>query len=131
MAHTAMRTRYRTPLAAHRVRHRSGALAPPPVPRQTPAHQLWFIRRVEYLVLAAALLLVVAFWITFFVFDIDLNKLDTYGYIGLFIVSLISAASIVLPMPGAAAITGAGALLDPILGIPVPLLVGVVAGVAE
>ncbi len=34
-------------------------------------------------------------------------------------------------MPGAAAITGAGALLDPIWGIPVPLLVGVVAGVAE
>jgi len=30
-----------------------------------------------------------------------------------------------------AAITGAGALLDPVLGIPVPILVGVVAGVAE
>jgi membrane protein YqaA with SNARE-associated domain len=34
-------------------------------------------------------------------------------------------------MPGAAATTGAGALLDPVMGIPVPLLVGLVAGVAE
>ena len=133
MPNNDMRTRHRTPLTAHRaVRHRAGASgAPGPLAQQTPVHQLWFIRRIEYLVLAAALLLVVAFWITFFVFNIDLNRLDTYGYIGLFLVSLISAASIVLPMPGAAAITGAGALLDPILGIPVPLLVGVVAGVAE
>ena len=132
MPRTDMRTRHRTPLAAHRaVRHRAATPAPATEARQTPVHQLWFIQRVEYLVLAAALLLVVAFWAIFFVFDIDLNKLDTYGYVGLFAISLISAASIVLPMPGAAAITGAGALLDPVLGIPVPILVGVVAGVAE
>ncbi|MEX0785954.1 MAG: VTT domain-containing protein, partial [Dehalococcoidia bacterium] len=67
----------------------------------------------------------------FFLLDIDLAQLTTYGYIGLFVIALISAASIVLPMPGAAAITGAGAVLDPILGIPTPLLVGLVAGPAE
>lgn len=81
--------------------------------------------------LAASALLVTAFAFIFFFFDIDLAQLNTYGYVGLFLVSLISAASIVMPMPGAAAITGAGALLDPILGIPVPILVGLVAGLAE
>jgi len=34
-------------------------------------------------------------------------------------------------MPGAAAITSAGAFLDPLIGIPTPILVGLVAGPAE
>ena len=128
-----MRTsRHPTPRSAHRAaRHRAGAVDAPAAGKQAARQPLWFVRRVEYLVLAAAALLMVSFWVIFFVFGIDLNKLTTYGYIGLFVVSLISAASIVLPMPGAAAITGAGALLHPILGIPVPLLVGLVAGPAE
>jgi membrane protein YqaA with SNARE-associated domain len=95
------------------------------------ATQPWFLRRIEYVFLVAVAVLMTAFAFVFFFFDIDLAELNTYGYIGLFVVSLVSAASIVLPMPGAAAITGAGALLDPVLGIPVPLAVGVVAGVAE
>ena len=76
-------------------------------------------------------LLITAFTFVFFFFDIDYAQLSTYGYLGLFAVSLISAASIVMPMPGAAAITGAGAVLDPVLGIPTPILVGLVAGLAE
>lgn len=91
----------------------------------------WAVWRLEYALLAALALLVTASAFIFFFFDLDLSQLTTYGYIGLFAISLISAASIVLPMPGAAAITGAGAFLDPILGIPVPLLVGLVAGLAE
>jgi membrane protein YqaA with SNARE-associated domain len=62
---------------------------------------------------------------------VSIAELNEYGYVGLFAVSLISAASIVLPMPGAAAIAGAGALLDPVLGFPVPVLVALVAGPAE
>ena len=89
------------------------------------------LRWLEYGLLAAAVALVTAFAFILFFFDIKLAQLTAYGYIGLFAVSLISAASIVLPMPGAAAITAAGALLDPVLGIPVPLLVGLVAGLAE
>lgn len=91
----------------------------------------WSIWRLEYALLAAITVLTTAFAFSFFFFDIDLAKLTTFGYIGLFVISLVSAASIVLPMPGAAAITGAGALLDPVLGIPVPILVAVVAGPAE
>jgi uncharacterized membrane protein YdjX (TVP38/TMEM64 family) len=90
-----------------------------------------WVGRLEYVLLSSVVLLVTASAFSFFFFDIDLARLSTYGYAGLFLVTLISAASIVLPMPGAAAITGAGALLDPVWGIPVPILVGVVAGVAE
>jgi membrane protein YqaA with SNARE-associated domain len=85
----------------------------------------------EYGLLAATAMLVTAFAFIPFFFDVDFAQLTTYGYIGLFAISLVSAASIVMPMPGAAAIAGAGALLDPILGIPVPILVGLVAGPAE
>ncbi len=109
--------------------------APEDRPRQeetpTEAAQPWSVWRLEYGLLVAMAVLTTAFAFTFFFFDIDLAQLTTYGYIGLFAVSLVSAASIVLPMPGAAAITGAGALLDPVLGIPVPILVGLVAGPAE
>lgn len=93
--------------------------------------QAWSVWRLEYALLALIALLVTASAFVFFFFDIDFAQLSTYGYLGLFAVSLISAASIVMPMPGAAAITGAGAVLDPILGIPTPILVGLVAGLAE
>ena len=91
----------------------------------------WYGLRLEYGLLAATVILSTSFALAFFYFDIDYAALSTYGYIGLFFISLISAASIVMPMPGAAAITGAGALLDPVLGIPVPIIVGLVAGPAE
>jgi membrane protein YqaA with SNARE-associated domain len=87
--------------------------------------------RLEYVLLAAALLIMAGFAFAFFYFDVDIEALNSYGYAGLFVISLVSAASIVMPMPGAAAITGAGAVLDPVLGIPVPIMVGLVAGVAE
>lgn len=90
----------------------------------------WFVR-LEYALLAATAVLLTLFTFLFFYFDIDYQRLTTYGYIGLFAISLISAASIVMPMPGAFAITGAGAVLNPVLGIPVPLMVGIVAGPAE
>jgi len=90
--------------------------------------QVW---RLEYTLLALSAVLITAAALVFFLIDVDLSSLTTYGYIGLFAISLISAASIVLPMPGAAAVTGAGAFLDPVLGIPTPIMVGLVAGTAE
>jgi membrane protein YqaA with SNARE-associated domain len=90
----------------------------------------WFVR-LEYALLAATAVLLTLFTFLFFYFDVDYQRLTTYGYIGLFAISLISAASIVMPMPGAFAITGAGAVLDPVFGIPGPLMVGLVAGPAE
>jgi uncharacterized membrane protein YdjX (TVP38/TMEM64 family) len=89
------------------------------------------IWRIEYGLLALCVGLMGTFVLLFFLADIDIEKLNAYGYVGLFTISLISAASIVMPMPGAAAITGAGAVLDPVLGIPTPIMVGLVAGPAE
>lgn len=127
-------SRRRSAPAAHRqARYRAKALREAAAQEEVAGKRArpWSVRRLEYGLLAAAAVLVTAFAFVFFFFDIDLAQLSTYGYVGLFAVSLISAASIVMPMPGAAAITGAGAFLDPILGIPVPLLVGLVAGLAE
>lgn len=107
------------------------AAEPSGAPATIEPAQPWALRRLEYLLLALAVAFITLSAFAFFLLDLDLAQLTTYGYIGLFAVSLISAASIVLPMPGAAAITGAGAVLDPILGIPTPILVGLVAGPAE
>ena len=87
--------------------------------------------RLEYGLVVVSVGLITAFAIAFFLVDIDLARLNSYGYVGLFAVSLISAASIIMPMPGAAAVTGAGAFLEPVAGIPTPILVGLVAGPAE
>jgi len=100
-------------------------------PQPAEAPRAWSVWRLEYGLLATAAILITASAFVFFFFDINLAQLNTYGYVGLFAVSLISAASIVMPMPGAAAIAGAGALLDPVLGVPVPIVVGLVAGPAE
>ncbi len=115
----------------HRPRRHRREPAEAVVATEEASGRLAWAGHLEYVLLAAIALLITATAFVFFYFDVGLAKLSTYGYIGLFLVSLISAASIVLPMPGAAAITGAGALLDPIWGIPVPLLVGLVAGIAE
>ncbi|MCH8162138.1 MAG: hypothetical protein IIB88_09615, partial [Chloroflexi bacterium] len=87
--------------------------------------------RLEYGLLVISAGLITAFALAWLLVDIDLARLNSYGYVGLFVVSLISAASIILPMPGAAAATSAGALLEPVAGIPTPILVGLIAGPAE
>jgi membrane protein YqaA with SNARE-associated domain len=127
-----MRTsRHSSPTSAYRAGDPRAEAPPVAVTLDEATPRLAWVARLEYAVLAASGLLVTGMAFIFFYFGLDLAKLSSYGYIGLFLISLISAASIVLPMPGAAAITGAGALLNPLLGVPVPLLVGLVAGVAE
>ena len=127
-----MSRRSRPPNARRRDR------APGPPPDAGPEEQALASRpaaprllRIEYLLLVLIALLTTSFAFLFFFFEVDVAELKTYGYAGLFAISLISAASIVLPMPGAAAIAGAGALLDPVFGIPVPIMVALVAGLAE
>ena len=85
----------------------------------------------EYLFLAGAVLLVTAIAFAFFYFDLDIAELRKYGYLGIFAISLVGASSIILPMPSIAAIFSGGVLLDPLLGIPTPILVGLAAGLGE
>ena len=91
----------------------------------------WPIRRLEYALLASAAVILTALALLFLLLGIGIGQLGAYGYFGLFAVSLISAASIILPMPGAAAVASAGALFDPVLGIPAHIMVGLVSGPAE
>lgn len=124
--------RNRLPRERHRDRARrsadtaaDGRLDGPPE-----ARRFSFVR-LEYGLLIVIALMMTVFAFAFFFFDVNVAQLNSYGYAGLFAISLISAASIVLPMPGVAAIAGAGALLDPVLGIPVPIMVALVASPAE
>lgn len=87
--------------------------------------------RFEYLLLAALLLFALAMAALFIALDLGTDDLERWGYAGLFGIVLLRSASVVLPMPGGGIIFAAGGLLNPVLGIPAPLLVGLVAGTAE
>ena len=49
-------------------------------------------------------------------------QLTTWGYVGVFLISLIGSSTIILPLPAAAFVFGAGAVLN-------PLILGIVAGI--
>jgi membrane protein YqaA with SNARE-associated domain len=89
---------------------------------------LW---RADFALLAFSVLLVTAFAFAFFYFDVNFAQLRTYGYVGVFAISAIGSASIFMPTPSIAAVLGSGAILHPILGIPAPIVVGLVAGLGE
>ena len=91
-------------------------------------HFLW---RIEYLLLACVALLLLVFAAVVYIVGFQPADLTKYGYAGVFVLNFLGAASMVLPIPGTAASFGAGGVLDPIAGIPVPLLVGVIAGAGE
>ncbi len=87
--------------------------------------------RADLAVLAFSVLLVTAFAFAFFYFDVNIAQLRTYGYLGVFLVSLIGSATLFLPTPGIAVVFGGGAVLHPVLGIPAPVIVGIVAGLGQ
>jgi membrane protein YqaA with SNARE-associated domain len=90
--------------------------------------RLW---RREYTVLLAVAFLLTAFAFAVYVLGADPSHLRRYGYLGVFLVPLIGSASFILPMPGLAVIATGGALLDPVLGIPAWIVVGILAGLGE
>ena len=87
--------------------------------------------RLESLLLAAVALLAVTSLALFIALDLGADDVERWGYAGLFAVSLLRAASVVLPMPGSGMTFAAGGFLGSAWGIPAPVLVGVVAGFAE
>ncbi|HEY48472.1 MAG TPA: VTT domain-containing protein [Dehalococcoidia bacterium] len=62
-----------------------------------------------------AILLVVAITATIFVFRDWVENLEAYGYLGAFLISLVTTATIILPIPGIVLIVGLGAVYDPVL----------------
>jgi uncharacterized membrane protein YdjX (TVP38/TMEM64 family) len=89
----------------------------------------WF--RIEYALVASLVLLFLAYILAYFVFDIDLDTLRDWGYLGIFFIAMAGSATIVLPTPSTVAIFGSSAVLDPVFGIPAPLMVGLVAGLGD
>jgi uncharacterized membrane protein YdjX (TVP38/TMEM64 family) len=91
---------------------------------------LWRVR-FEYLLLAGLMAFAACLAILFFALDLGKDDVQRWGYAGLFGIVLLRSASVVLPMPGGGVIFASGALLDPVLGVPAPIVAGVVGGFAE
>jgi membrane protein DedA with SNARE-associated domain len=97
--------------------------------RAVARHKGWF--RVEYAIFGGLTLLFAGYFVAYFGFGVDYETLKDWGYLGIFLIAMAGAATIVLPTPSNVAIFGGGAVLDPVLGIPAPLMVGLVAGLGE
>src|SRR5690606_35608413 len=89
----------------------------------------WF--RLEYAIFAGLAVLFTSYALAYFVLGVDLEWLKDWGYLGIFFIAMAGSATIVLPTPSTVAIFGGGIVLDPVLGIPAPLMVGLVAGLGD
>jgi uncharacterized membrane protein YdjX (TVP38/TMEM64 family) len=90
-----------------------------------------FRLQLEYIILGLIAIMAVSIAVGFIAFDIGTDDVKRWGYPGLWLVSGLRAASVVLPIPGSGLTIAAGAFMDPLFGIPVPIAVGVTAGTAE
>jgi membrane protein YqaA with SNARE-associated domain len=88
--------------------------------QHTKAAKRPFLSRELYLRILV-LLLVLGVTVGIFVFRDRVANLAGYGYLGAFLISLLSSATIILPVPGIAVIFALGATYD-------PYLVGLAAG---
>lgn len=82
--------------------------------------EFWREHRTQVL----ALLFSVAITTTIIVFRHELARLSTYGYLGVFLISVIGNATVIFPVPSLAVVFAGGGVLN-------PLLVGLIAGVGE
>ncbi len=87
--------------------------------------------RLDYLIFIGLFLLFAIYVIAYFVLDIDLDRLQDWGYVGVFFIAMAASATIVLPTPSSVAIFGGAIVLDPVLGVPTPIMVGLVAGLGD
>jgi len=69
-----------------------------------------------------ALLFVIALSVVIFIYRANIVEFKSYGYIGVFIISMLTSSSIVIPVPGWILIATMGAILNPIL-------VGIISGI--
>ncbi|MFQ5471780.1 MAG: TVP38/TMEM64 family protein [Dehalococcoidia bacterium] len=90
-----------------------------------------FRTRLEYILLALIAVMAVSIAVGFIVLSIGTDDVKRWGYPALWLISGLRAASVILPIPGSGLTFAAGAFMDPLFGIPVPIAVGVTAGSAE
>ena len=70
---------------------------------------------------------VVAFIVALFIFRDQVKKLEDYGYLGIFLISIAANATIIIPLPGVAFTTAMGAIFNPI-GVAVASGLGAALG---
>jgi membrane protein YqaA with SNARE-associated domain len=87
--------------------------------------------RLEYLIFGGLAVLFAAYVVAYLIFDVNLDRLKDWGYLGVFFIAMAGSATIVLPTPSSVAIFGGAIVLDPFLGIPAPIMVGLVAGLGD
>jgi membrane protein DedA with SNARE-associated domain len=97
--------------------------------RETAERTGWF--HVEHGILIALCGLLAAYLAAYFVFNVDFERLKDWGYLGVFLIAMAGSATIVLPTPSTVAIFGGAVVLDPVLGIPTEICVGIVAGLGD
>jgi len=74
-----------------------------------------------------ALVGVVALIVVLFIYRDQVKKLEEYGYIGIFLISIAANATIIIPLPGVAFTTAMGAIFNPI-GVAVAAGLGAALG---
>jgi uncharacterized membrane protein YdjX (TVP38/TMEM64 family) len=74
-----------------------------------------------------ALVGVIALIVTLIVFRDQVKKLQDYGYVGIFLLSIAANATIIIPIPGVAFTTAMGAIFNPI-GVAVAAGLGAALG---
>jgi uncharacterized membrane protein YdjX (TVP38/TMEM64 family) len=101
--------------------------------RQLQFIQLWRVSvRLEYALLALIGVLAASIAVAFLVLGLGEDDITgAWGYPMLWFISLLRASSVILPIPGGGLTIAAGALMDPVWGIPAPVMVGLIAGSAE
>jgi len=70
---------------------------------------------------------VVALIAALFIYREQVKKLENYGYIGIFLISIAANATIIIPLPGVAFTTAMGAIFNP-LGVAVAAGLGAAIG---
>jgi uncharacterized membrane protein YdjX (TVP38/TMEM64 family) len=75
-----------------------------------------------------ALVLVVALTVLLFIFRSKISQLGVYGYPGIFIISILANATIIIPLPGIAITSAMGAVFNPFW---VAVAAGLGAGIGE
>jgi uncharacterized membrane protein YdjX (TVP38/TMEM64 family) len=95
--------------------------------------RLWRIAiRTEVLILAGIAAFAVSIAVAFLALGLGEDDITGgWGYPMLALISLLRASSVVLPIPGSGLTIVAGAVMDPLWFIPVPIAVGVTAGASE
>ena len=88
-----------------------------------PEAQNWFRRNIRYIVGFFVVIIVMGgILYLYWRFPEKIDELETYGYLGAFLVSALSSATIIVPVPGLIIVFTLGAMLN-------PWLVGIISGI--